>query len=138
MGFGGTIAVSSPGSAGWLVRHLHSGTELHGVACPSAQLCLVVGDHGKVLRTQDGGKTWSERVLGNPALDLLAVGCANGTCVVVGSSGNPVYTTTDGGATWSARDAGYAGALYGVACTGAGRCLVAGEGGAISASGNRG
>ena len=117
---------------------LTSGTELHGVASPSAQLCLVVGDHGKVLRTPGtGARRGASASLGDPEHDLLAVGCTNEMCLVTGSSGSPVYTTTDGGDSWAAGAQVMAGALYSVACMSAATCLVAGEGGAILASGSR-
>lgn len=88
---------------------------LRALACPSSQVCYVVGSPGIVMITRDGGLSWRDR--GNPAAgtsaDLLGISCpATQTCYIVGygceasfgcSAGGmagSILVTTTGGRTW--------------------------------------
>lgn len=70
------------------------------VAAPSAQVAWAAGTAGKVVRTEDGGKTWTaqktktlENIQGITAFD-------DKTAIIVGNHSLILYTS-DAGATWS-------------------------------------
>ena len=68
--------------------------------------CWVVGDRGKVLRSDDAGETW-QQVFAGTGNDLYSVffsDPANGW--IVGDSGT-IRCTTDGGISWEAQSSGY-------------------------------
>jgi Photosynthesis system II assembly factor YCF48/Putative zinc-finger len=73
---------------------------LRAVAFATPQLGWVVGDHGTILRTTDGGATWLH--VGSPTTgDILRINAASETAVTITSRDGKSYSTTDAGATWS-------------------------------------
>ena len=82
-------------------RFLPSGTVLclHGIAFPSKDTGIIVGDYGTILRSSDRGATWSTVDVSSPAY-LLSVAFANERIgVAVGDNGT-ILRTTDEGTTW--------------------------------------
>ena len=72
---------------------------LRGVACLSPSTCVAVGDSGTIVRTTDGGSTWSSQPSGTTSV-LGGVACPSpSTCVAVGNTGT-LLRSTDGGSTW--------------------------------------
>ncbi|MBJ6764861.1 oxidoreductase [Myxococcaceae bacterium JPH2] len=85
-----------------------SGTtvRLRGVSAVDARVAWASGDKGTVLRTTDGGKTWSAApVPGADALDFRDVDAFSERTAYVLSIGpgdkSRIYKTTDGGAHWT-------------------------------------
>ena len=81
-------------------------TTLEDVECPSPSLCVAVGGMlgtpatGTILRSTDGGVTWSSQ-LSAPTNYLSSVACPSpSTCVAVGFGGT-ILRSTDGGSTWT-------------------------------------
>ena len=90
-----------------------------GMACPSPNRCLMVGDatpgdgspSGVISVSADGGKTWTLATVPPGTTFLNAISCASPTdCVVVGGgiegrggADRDILTTTDGGQTWISR-----------------------------------
>jgi len=108
--------------------------QIQALSCTSASSCSILGTTSTgvdVIRTSDGGRTWTTRVL--PAIhDAFYLSCAGAHhCVVLGArrfTHGPLLalSTDDGGVYWSVRAIatdpyGYSG---GVACTATGRCLA--------------
>ena len=98
-------ASASPVPGAWTTD-----AQLRGVACPAVATCVAVGqsasDQGAVLRSLDGGATWTTAA-GPPAAGQLAsVACPTiSTCVAVGVSTTfhlAVYVSDDDGVQWSA------------------------------------
>ena len=80
-----------------------------------SSICVVVGAHGLILETVDGGAHWMRRRSGTEN-DLHAVFCMGPRlCAAVGSQGL-VLTSGDGGATWSREQSGVHTNLIAVAC----------------------
>jgi len=67
---------------------------------------------GQVLRSTDGGATWTELQHGLPALPVTGLAIAPGTAgrpatIYAGISRNGLYASTDGGAAWRQLDSSY-------------------------------
>jgi len=110
---------------------------LYGVSCATEQACVAVGAAGTVLRTGDGGRTWSLGTSGiSTTLDGVSCGDAQ-SCVAVGGLGT-LLTSGDGGATWTARHSGTAAYLASVACPSVALCVAAGGRGTLLRSADGG
>jgi hypothetical protein len=73
---------------------------LNSVSFPHSHVGTVVGDFGTILRTTDGGITWSPQVSGT-TLDLNSVcfiDSSSGTAV--GDGGTIIHTTDGGSGVW--------------------------------------
>jgi len=74
---------------------------LRTITFPTAQTGYAAGDAPAVLKTTDGGATWSEIPLPADAGALARVRCADATtCVGVTTGGDRLVRTTDGGGDW--------------------------------------
>jgi hypothetical protein len=102
-------------------------TEVSGVSCPSASLCVAVDEVGDVLVSSDpagGTATW---VRSRVAETLNAVSCpSTGLCVAVGNGVIAVSTDPAGGAAaWSTARVGMEGTLLkAVSCASASLCVA--------------
>ncbi len=141
---GGALAASSARvaivwtSALWAWRNpLPQGNSLRGIACPSADRCLVVGDRGTILASSDGGRSWSSQPY-LAANDLSGIACPSADrCLVVERNGS-ILASSDGGRSWSSQPYLAANDLSGIACPSADRCLVVERNGSILASSDGG
>ena len=78
-----------------------SGTQerLHGIAFPTVETGIIVGDYGTVLRSSDTGKTWNpitlptQQYLRSVAFTTSEIGVATGDSATI-------FRTTDRGSTW--------------------------------------
>jgi photosystem II stability/assembly factor-like uncharacterized protein len=96
------------------------------VSCIDVNICIAVGGHDTIVRTKDGGATWSVQFQGPRLEGLFAISCVDvNTCTAVGEGVDVglIVRTTDQGATWT-RQSGVNQALFGVACTDANRCIA--------------
>lgn len=100
---------------------------LNGVHFINAETGWIAGEFGLILKTTDGGRTWSTQTYGADRPQLYAVEF-HGSRVgwSVGQQG-AVFTTADGGAHWVAVDIGTRKNLYGIAVEGKWGVIV-GEG----------
>ena len=94
---GTAIAVNVPTTA-----------SLRGLSVVSREVVWASGTEGTVIRTVDGGKSWSVmQVPGAEALDFRGIKAFDDKTAVIISSGPAekgqakIYRTTDGGATWN-------------------------------------
>nr|AWJ66354.1 hypothetical protein [uncultured bacterium] len=63
---------------------------------------FAVADGGLLLRTTNGGTTWTSEILFGGALDLEGLAFnPSGTVGVIATGDGPVFRSTDGGATWA-------------------------------------
>lgn len=104
---------------------------LHDVGFRGASLGLAVGDGGLILRTTDGGQSWSE-VESNTTGDLRTVALGDGGLAFAAGFG-VALRSIDGGATWKLVDAGDV-QFLGSAASGANRAWLVGEGGIVRAT----
>jgi photosystem II stability/assembly factor-like uncharacterized protein len=107
--FTGLLALTAaPWSAAsqWMPLPSPTDVELRGLSVVSPNVIWASGQRGTVVRTTDGGRTWSrDTVPGASALDLRAIAATSplvAHAISIGDSSR-VYRTTDGGSTWSLR-----------------------------------
>lgn len=92
--------------SGWYWQNpLPQGNPLYAISFNDAMTGTAVGKDGTILRTTDGGSTWSQQNSGTTRI-LEAVSFSDvNTGTVVGSSGT-ILRTTDGGSTWNQQNSG--------------------------------
>ncbi|HUZ21439.1 MAG TPA: hypothetical protein VMU75_12785 [Acidimicrobiales bacterium] len=139
------VVSSGDGGAHWGAVATFKGVEtIQAAACPSVRACVLVGGtisqaepnagNGVVLRTTDGGSTWSRGTVPSNMATLSDVSCGDAShCVLVGytHAGPPVVTrllaSADAGARWSALPAQVSGGVSGLACSSARSCVAVGS-----------
>jgi len=102
----GVFALTLPAHAQWHPLVSPTDAELRGLAVVSPTVVWASGTHGTVVRTADGGATWTrDTVPGAAALDFRAIAATSPDVAHVLSIGDSsrIYRTTDGGRTWSLR-----------------------------------
>jgi len=115
---------------GWTSQELPPGTpnDLRAVAALDVNTVVVVGASGTILRTTDGGVTWTR--LGSPTVATLnAVRFSDAkTGIAVGGAGT-ILRTDDGGASWTQQSSGTSADICGVAFKDAETGIVVGSNG---------
>ena len=107
----GTMLSSANGGANWTHQMQGTVSNLQATWFSSANLGWAVGAGGAVLKTTDGGASWSMRsVSTNILYAVMFPDASNGWAV--GAAGT-ILRTTDGGATWAAQTSGTANQLNG-------------------------
>lgn len=133
MGNEGIVVQTRDGGTTWTQSDevLTNGGYLLGVACVSSNTCIVVGWEGLnsypwgaslILRTADGGTTWTEQTGDLASLGGISCPDAN-TCVAIGGG---VLRSTDAGAHWTLTENTFSG--NSVTCGDANTCVELGGG----------
>jgi len=78
---------------------------IHGVMLPDNDHIWIVGDHGFISHSSDGGKTWNSQKSGVETLLVDGVFLDNTAGWVAGLYGTILHTT-DGGKTWTKQNTG--------------------------------
>ena len=101
----GVLAPSAV-AAQWQAQSSPTDVELRGLSVVSANVVWASGQRGTVVRTIDGGATWTrDTIPGAATLDLRAIAATSPTtahAISIGDSSR-VYRTIDGGRTWALR-----------------------------------
>lgn len=124
----GAVALSVDGGQSWALATVPSGTGiLQSSACLNVSVCLAAGTtsttvsditpaHGEILRSDDGGHTWTAAIGPPPVDDVYGLECPTAeVCAMVGTKwvGNPAVGTgavaqsVDGGVTFKPSSAAY-------------------------------
>ena len=94
------------GQSNWKwANPLPQGNRLYAVSFADANTATAVGELGTILRTTDGGATWTSQ-WSNPEDGFFGVSFTDAnTGTVVGESvgGGRILRTTDGGSTWTSQ-----------------------------------
>ena len=101
-----SLAMPATARAQWSPLPSPTEAELRGLSVVSANVVWASGQRGTVVRTTDGGRTWTrDTVPGAGQLDLRAIHATSPRVAHVVSIGDSsrIYRTTDGGRTWSLR-----------------------------------
>src|SRR6202158_2012142 len=123
----------SAAAAGPVWSSQASGTSeiLWGVSCPSASVCVAVGESGTILRTVNGGATWFSQASGT-ANRIESVSCPTvTTCFAIGPFPPTILITTDGGSSWSDHSAAAPSPLAAISCPNTNACVAVGIAGSI-------
>lgn len=83
----------------WL-NPLPQGNDLNGVSFVDDNLGLAVGNAGMILKTTDGGQSWTI-LESNTREDLLAVSYVDANVAYVSGTSRTIMKTTDGGISWT-------------------------------------
>src|SRR5579884_1800733 len=90
----------------WTRQHSPTASDLVDISCASTSECFAVGAHATIIKTENGGRSWTtvSTPYGNahPAASFVSVRCpATGVCSVLAAP-NVVLRTADDGRTWQA------------------------------------
>jgi photosystem II stability/assembly factor-like uncharacterized protein len=96
---GDRIERSEDGGKTWRVTRQNSSDGLTAGSAPSNEVCWFVGRAGRVLRTTNGGATFTDVSLAEP-LDLASVAAVDAANSMVYSVVGRRFRTDDGGRTW--------------------------------------
>jgi photosystem II stability/assembly factor-like uncharacterized protein len=138
MGSSTNLYHSIDGGASWrdLDNPATLPSDLHAIDFATRLSGLAVGPGGRVLRTKDGGVSWTE-ITSGAMVDLNDVAFVNErVAVAVGNTGE-LIRSTDGGASWASVGSGLIDDLNAVAATGA-TVIVTGRNGAAAVSHDEG
>src|SRR6516225_2172886 len=86
---------------------------LFGVSFTDANTGTAVGFGGTILRTTDGGASWTRQSSGTTET-LLGVSFTDANTGTAVGSGGTILRTTDGGASWTRQSSGTTPYLFGV------------------------
>lgn len=102
---GGNIAFSSDGGATWTLQDAGTVTanDLHAVMFIDQNVGFAVGATDTILRTLDGGDTWSVVTATGGGNNIFSVAVLDRYRVWVGEDGGDLYYSNDGGTTWTQR-----------------------------------
>ena len=117
--------------SGWFWQNpLPQGNPLLAAAALDANTVVAVGDFGTILRSTDGGASWTLQSSGttNGLLGVSFVDANTGTAV--GGSGT-ILRTDDGGASWTRQSSGTMHSLHGVSFVDANTGTAVGESGTM-------
>src|SRR5438477_4747444 len=119
------------GSSSWHWQNpLPQGNNLRGASFVDADTGTVVGEYGTIVRTTDGGNSWTVQVSGTTQA-LWAVSFTdanNGTAV---GEGGTIVRTTDGGDHWASQPSGTTLQFRGVSFADSNNGTAVGLGGTI-------
>jgi len=97
---------ASPNAPRWTLYNSGVTARLRGVSAPTANIVWASGSEGTIIRSTDGGRTWSRLTIPDTdKLDFRDIDAIDERTAYVLSIGNGdasrIYKTTDAGATWS-------------------------------------
>jgi photosystem II stability/assembly factor-like uncharacterized protein len=128
-GFNHSVAISTDAGVSFTSQPSPY-ANLNGVAAWSSNKFVSVGDRGRILRTSDGGTSFTYPASGttNQLVDVVSI--PGGVAVAVGKSGT-ILRSTDYGGTWTTISAPTAVGLDAIERTPEGVLLVSGDTGTI-------
>jgi photosystem II stability/assembly factor-like uncharacterized protein len=103
---------------------------LNDVSLVNANLCVAVGDSGRILRTTNGGASWDSQTSGTSS-NLYGVHFADSLRVTIVGAGGLILRSTNAAATWTTQQSGTTTTLRGVCFVGANNGWAVEDSGAI-------
>ena len=100
------LAFSARAQAQWVIQPSGTDADLRGLSVVAPAVVWASGAHGTVLRTTNGGTTWTLATIpGASLLDLRGIAATSSTVAHAMSiaDSSRIFRTVDGGRTWSLR-----------------------------------
>ena len=100
------LAFSARAQAQWVIQPSGTDADLRGLSVVAPAVVWASGAHGTVLRTTNGGTTWTLATIpGASHLDLRGIAATSSTVAHAMSiaDSSRIFRTVDGGRTWSLR-----------------------------------
>jgi|GEM_PF-4901887 photosystem II stability/assembly factor-like uncharacterized protein len=95
------LALQSEAAPNWVQQTSHTLATLGGISFLDENTGFITGDSGVVLKTKDGGATWT-RLSAGAGYGLMDVHAIDSNLLYISTSkGGNVVKSADGGATWS-------------------------------------
>jgi spore coat protein H len=94
------LAMSDTYTQTWLRVPLNNWQKWNDIQFTDSLHGFIVGEHGTILRTTDGGSTWSEHAIGFNLSFAKLFALSPETVFVIGNYGS-LYTSVDAGESWS-------------------------------------
>ena len=135
---GNTFLHTTDGGQTWMQSVVPQGTWSHGARFFDAMHGISVGEFGNIVRTMDGGQTWSMVQPVGSGPRLWDVEYADLRTVVYSGDGGAIARSLDGGATWSPIQSGAWGITRGLDVHDAQTAWAACQGGEIVRTTNGG
>ena len=130
--------ILSPTIAQWVWQNpLPQGNELHTVYFADANTGYAVGEYGIILKTNNGGSSWSAQTSGTNDWLISVYFTDPNTGYAVGGGGT-IIKTSNGGANWSSQISGTGDHLYSVYFTDADSGYAVGNNGTMLKTSNGG
>jgi photosystem II stability/assembly factor-like uncharacterized protein len=139
VGDGGTVVTTVDSGSSWATRSSGTSAALHAISCPDPSTCFAVGEipvlnssstgtfyRAGVLRTTDGGGTWSIQNSGVDDWRLHAISCPSASTCYVGGDWATLSSTVDGGSTWRNHFGGGVSRYLALSCASASSCVGVG------------
>ena len=109
---------------------LNEGKSLLSISCVKQEMCVTVGQIGKIFQTTNTGGSWSARSSGT-GVTLPGVSCPDAAfCYAVGDNGT-ILISSNGGSSWFPDDSPTTTNLKAIDCFGSTTCLAVGANGTI-------
>jgi len=96
-GIDGTI----DGGTTWTPQNLPPSVTVRGISCPTVTVCFASGGTGTILKTSDGGGTWTAQTTTGTTSDLATVSCPSTSVCFAAGANDTIIATTNGGISWS-------------------------------------
>ena len=132
-----TFVISGCTKPGWVIQESSTTNNLRSLWFTDTKTGTVVGDHGTILRTTNGGDKWTIQICGTEEnlWGVRFIDSMNGW--VVGDNGTILHTT-NGGTTWILQKRRTENNLYSILCLDDQTIWIAGSDGTILHSINEG
>ena len=108
MAVGGSVLTTTNNGTNWQLHTMPTlsikGDYLSAAACATTSICWVASTDGAMLRTADGGTSWTREILPSQVSHLSSVMCLDANHCWAAAQGGPsvVVRTINGGRTWTA------------------------------------
>ncbi len=121
------LALSPTYTQKWFRMPLNNWQRWYDVTFSGTQNGWILGDHGSILKTTDGGTTWAEKAVGFNVIFTSLFHLSPASLWAVGQSG-AVYESADSGETWTRHDLGVTSTFRAIAFVGPVVGYLAGDG----------
>ncbi len=104
VGNSGKIYTSSDSGASWVSRSSGVSSHLYAIASSSSSIAMVAGLSGTILKTTNGGSSWSSIsdpiITSSISFRYHSLSMLSSSVIYLGGSNGAIYVSTNGGSSW--------------------------------------